>query len=703
MTLHILKRIQRSIRRVATLALLSATALHANAQYDGGKWRLYQSFKDITEIEPTGKEVFVLASNSIYSYNPDDASITIYDKTNSLSDISIRHIAWSKAGKKLIIAYDNSNIDLLTRDGQVTNVPDIYLKQTTFDKTINNIYLHGNSAYISTGFGVVRMNVDDGSITDSYQLGFPVNYCYIENNTIYAASQQEGIYSCTMDKNLLDKNNWERTGGYTERTVNRTNVYDEAGKCWWTATADGKLANYTIDAAGNKIYLTQGVAPDCPASNNFYRIYLNDGRLYGVSGIWSQETDGNRKGEVHVWDGSGWSEFETPANGKIYSFVDVLCLDFDPTDPSHVIVGAKSGLYEYNDGACTGNYDMDNSPLGSGVGSYNYTIVTSVKFDGAGNLWVFNPMVDNAIKKLELASGEWQSLRHGEISGESNYELANAFISPTNGRMWFTNNYYEQTRLYSYDYVNDEIVSYGPTYTNQNGTQITPHYVFALTEDREGNVWLGTDVGPIYLSAESIRTGSTTFTQYAVPRNDGTNYADYLLAGLDIRAIAIDGGNRKWIGTNSSGVFLISGDNNTQIQHFTTDNSPLMSNIVQSIAIDGTTGEVFFATDKGLCSYMSDATEPSTEMTKDNVYAYPNPVRPDYSGPITIVGLTYDAEIKITTANGALVAEGRSTGGTFTWDGCDAEGRRVASGVYMVHTSTASGDKGTVCKIAVVN
>ena len=518
MTLHILKRIQRSIRRVATLALLSATALHANAQYDGGKWRLYQSFKDITEIEPTGKEVFVLASNSIYSYNPDDASITIYDKTNSLSDISIRHIAWSKAGKKLIIAYDNSNIDLLTRDGQVTNVPDIYLKQTTFDKTINNIYLHSNSAYISTGFGVVRMNVDDGSITDSYQLGFPVNYCYIENNTIYAASQQEGIYSCTMDKNLLDKNNWERTGGYTERTVNRTNVYDEAGKCWWTATADGKLANYTIDAAGNKTYLTQGVAPDCPASNNFYRIYLNDSRLYGVSGIWSQETDGNRKGEIHVWDGSGWSEFETPANGKIHSFVDVLCLDFDPTNPGHVIVGAKSGLYEYNDGACTGNYDMDNSPLASGIGSYNYTIVTSVKFDSAGNLWVFNPMVDNAIKKLELASGEWQSFRHGEISGESNYELANAFISPTNGRMWFTNNYYEQTRLYSYDYVNDEIVSYGPTYTNQNGTQITPHYVFALTEDREGNVWLGTDVGPIYLSAESIRTGSTTVTQYAVPR-----------------------------------------------------------------------------------------------------------------------------------------------------------------------------------------
>ena len=167
--------------------------------------------------------------------------------------------------------------------------------------------------------------------------------------------------------------------------------------------------------------------------------------------------------------------------------------------------------------------------------------------------------------------------------------------------------------------------------------------------------------------------------------------------------MAVDGGNRKWFGTNNNGVFLISDDNNTQVQHFTTDNSPLLSNTIHDIAVDGSTGRVYFATDRGLCSYLSDATEPSTEMTKDNVYAYPNPVRPDYTGPITVVGLTYDAEVKITTSNGTLVAEGRSTGGTFTWDGCDSEGRRVASGVYMVHTSTSSGDKGTVCKIAIVN
>ena len=326
-----------------------------------------------------------------------------------------------------------------------------------------------------------------------------------------------------------------------------------------------------------------------------------------------------------------------------------------------------------------------------------------MKYDAAGDLWVFNSLTDNPMKRFTPSTGEWSEFPHGELANPANYELAHAFISPTNGRMWFTNNYYATTRLFSYDFAKDSLVSYGPRYVNQYGSPIAPNYLFCCTEDRKGNVWIGTDMGPLYLSAESIRDGSATFTQYAVPRNDGTNYADLLLAGIDTRAIAVDGGNRKWIGTNTNGVFLISGDNNTQVEHFTTDNSPLPSDIVQGIAVDGTTGTVYFATDKGLCSYRGDATEPSAEIVKENVYAYPNPVRPGYTGPITIVGLTLNADIKIVTANGTLVNQGTSTGGSYTWDGCDLEGRRVASGVYMVETATADGGKGTVCKIAIVN
>ena len=139
-----------------------------------------------------------------------------------------------------------------------------------------------------------------------------------------------------------------------------------------------------------------------------------------------------------------------------------------------------------------------------------------------------------------------------------------------------------------------------------------------------------------------------------------------------------------------------------QLQHFTTANSPLLSDAVRSIAINDATGEVFFGTENGLCSFVSDATQTATEMTKDNVYAYPNPVTPDYNGLITIVGLTLNADVKITSSSGKVIAQGRSNGGTFIWDGNDSSGKRVASGVYMVVTATSNGEKGTVCKIAIV-
>jgi len=150
-------------------------------------------------------------------------------------------------------------------------------------------------------------------------------------------------------------------------------------------------------------------------------------------------------------------------------------------------------------------------------------------------------------------------------------------------------------------------------------------------------------------------------------------------------------------------VFVISNDNMEQIHNFTTTNSPLLSDNIESISIDNETGEVFIATDKGLCSYMSGVDSSITEMTEDEVYAYPNPVTSDYNGLITITGLSNDANVKIMTTNGTVVAEGKSNGRFFTWNGRDKNGNRVASGIYMVATATSKGEKGVVCKIAIIN
>jgi streptogramin lyase len=290
------------------------------------------------------------------------------------------------------------------------------------------------------------------------------------------------------------------------------------------------------------------------------------------------------------------------------------------------------------------------------------------------------------------------SLYHDDLTFS---EMRCAMID-SRGLLWFVNDHWNTPALICYDIENDEVNVY-KNFVNQDGTSYTIFYVHCVTEDLEGNIWIGTNQGPFYVDKNQIGQSSITFNQVKVPRNDGSNYADYLLSGVDISSMAIDAGGRKWFGTFGNGVYLISSDNLNQISHFQTNESDILSDNINSIAIDQQKGIVYFATDKGLCSYASDATAVSETMNKDDVYAYPNPVTPDYTGLITVVGLSLNADVKITSSNGALIAEGKSNGGSFTWDGCDKQGRRVASGIYMVITATSDGKKGTVCKIAIIN
>ena len=668
---------------------------------DKGSWEIYTSYNDITEIEPAGNQVFALASNGLFSYHIKNGSVTTYDKANTLSDFDINHIAWNKNTKKLVITYTNGNIDLLDTNGNVVNVPDLYQKSMTDNKQINHINISGANVYLSLSFGIIKLDTKEGKILDTYKLGFNVNYSYIEDNCLYAASKEAGLYRGVLKNNLIDKNNWEKTGNFKEQTKNSTTVYDTTNKYWWTVK-EGKLTYYTLNTDKEKIYQTEGIIPDGPASNNFYRLYINKNKLYAVAGAWSQEKDCNNMGEVHVWNGEKWEEFEQPSDASLgHLYRDLLCLDFDPSKEGHIMVGSKAGLYEFQDGKFIKCYNKDNtsvitSPLGN-----NYTIISSVKYDATGKLWLLNSLGDNSILSFDQTTQEWKHYPHSEIGSNDRYNLTGLIIGKNNGNIWFVNNYYEKNRLYKYNYNTDELTMYGPTFTNEDGRDITPIYVHCLAEDRNGNIWIGTTSGPLYLSMSDIKNGNNIFTQHKVPRNDNTNYADYLLDNSNIRCIAVDGANQKWFGTDN-GVYLVSDDCNTQIYHFNTENSPLISNTIHSIAINNNAGKVYFATDKGLCSFNNGIVSPNAEMTKDNVYAYPNPVKPDYTGKINIVGLSFNADIKIVSTNGTLINEGRSAGGSYTWDGCDQNGKKVASGIYMVETATESGEKGVVCKIAII-
>lgn len=668
------------MKRTFLLAILTLSAtIMAVAQV--GTWKAYMAYHDITDVQKVENTLYVLASNSLYTYNTNDKSIQTYDKTNGLSDCEIKYIAWCQSAKRLLIAYSNGNFDIMDSNGEITNLPDFYNKTMTEDKTINDINIYGKYAYISTGFGILKIDVANAEIQETYNLGFNVNYSYIQDGKVFAASSAKGIYTASLNDNMQDPTLWIYTVAYTANKK----------------TVDQELLD-----------LAETLNPGGPKYNYFGFIkYAND-KLYTCGGVQNNII----KGTIQVLHNGDWEIYQDEGIKDItgINYQNIYAIDIDPLDNTHVFAGGMNGLYEFKNNSFVKYYDHQNSLIESYNGKSNeYQIIYSVIFDDKGSLFMLNSQSPTQSIIEMTKDGEWLShkkstlmkLDDGQIKNKSLGYLTN-MISDSQGYIWFVNNHWTVPSFYCYMPKIDSLLSFVPK-LNQDGTAIEiAQGIRCIAEDAEGNLWIGTSAGPIMLNKSDIMSESPTYNQVKVPRNDGSNLADYLLSSVDITAIAIDGANRKWFGTSGSGLYLISSDNMTQLQHFTTSNSDLLSDNIQSLAINGKTGEVFIGTSKGLCSYISDSSEPSTEMNKDNVYAYPNPVRSEYTGYITITGLTSNADVKITTSNGVLVAQGRSNGGTFTWDGCDEKGERVASGIYMVNTATSDGKKGTVCKIAII-
>ena len=671
-----------TIKRYLLVAAFILLA-YCNALAGGvGTWKNYLAYSDVQWVEEGSNKLYVLASNSLYTYNKNDQSIKTYDKVNGLSDTDIRFIAWNKTARRLVIIYSNNNIDLLDDRGNVTNVPDYYLKTTMADKTINGIDMSGVYCYLSTGFGLVKLNVAKAEISDSYNLSFPVNYSYIEGGYIYAASQSNGLYRAPLTANLLDKNNWTQVGGYVARPK----------------TMDANLLNQA-----------KTLNPGGPKYNGFtYIQYLNN-RLYTVPGMFkSGYGDSNTPGSVQILHDGEWTNYQENLSLKTgYDYLDNNVLAVDPRNANHVFVGGRTGLYEFLDGQLKAYYNKDNSLLqgamykGRELGN-NYVLINGLCFDNKGDLWILNSQASRENLLRLSADGQMTSFSKPALMKDGvGGSVLTSMVFDNLNNLWFCNDHWGYPALFCYQPATDKLLSF-TRFVNEDGSNLdlVPHSVMPLSN---GDVWVTTTIGPLLLSRSAIDNPETAvFTQVKVPRNDGTNLADYLLSGIDVTCMAIDGGGRKWFGTKANGVYLISADNMTQVKHITSSNSPLLSDNILSIAINNATGEVFFGTDKGLCSYMSDATTPSDQPSEDKTYAYPNPVKPGYTGPITIVGLSMNADVKIVTTNGVLVAAGISNGGSFIWDGKDKSGKPVASGVYMVESADEDGNNGVVCKVAIV-
>jgi ligand-binding sensor domain-containing protein len=370
----------------------------------------------------------------------------------------------------------------------------------------------------------------------------------------------------------------------------------------------------------------------------------------------------------------------------------------DPNDGKHAFVGMRNtGLIEYGPNGSTAVYNSTNSTIRPMDVDPANTWIGGVDFDLDGNLWVLSNLNSGQLAE-KTTGGQWRSFNLG--AAYNGYYMFNLIVDSYNqkwcnargaGLVVFNENDPSSSA--------DNQVAMLTTTPGKGG--LPTNDVYSIVEDHDQAIWVGSSAGVFVIyNPGNIFSGGNYDAQKILIEQDG--HAQYLLETEIVTAIAVDGANRKWFGTFSSGVYLMSPDGTKLIHAFNTDNSPLPSNSIASIAIDPVTGEVFFGTtDKGICSYRADATEGGEVC--DNYYVYPNPVRHDYHGPIAITGLVANASVKITDVSGQVVYQSKANGGQAVWNGNNFDGERAQTGVYIVFVTNDDGSETCITKMVFTN
>ncbi|HAN18297.1 MAG: hypothetical protein A2X13_04645 [Bacteroidetes bacterium GWC2_33_15] len=455
---------------------------------------------------------------------------------------------------------------------------------------------------------------------------------------------------------------------------------------YWLADMGNGLVKYSNSGVEYVMF-------NAPYAAESFAVETSNGKVLVSSGGISQ-AGGNVyiNGMAHLFENQHW---QTIFN---YSVSDIVVSRFDPENNNHFYSGSWGyGLMEYLDNEILNTYNTSNSSLQSIITGENYVRIGGLAFDTDHNLWITNSEVANIIS-VKKANGEWRSYNYDDVI--SNVRVGDIVVTKDNNK-WVVLPGREGLFVFNENQTidNESDDSYKRISILDEYGKLITNDVYSIAEDLDGDIWVGTDQGiVVFFNPGNVFDESGFYAQRIVLTIDGIT--QYLLKTEVITAIAVDGANRKWIGTNSSGVYLISEDGTEEQNHFTEENSPLLSNRIFDIGIDHESGEVFFATEKGLISYRGTATMGNDEFS--DVYAYPNPVRENYIGDITIRGLVSDVNVKITDISGNLVYETTAEGGQATWNGKNFSGQKVSTGVYLVFCTNNDGSKTHVTKLLVI-
>jgi hypothetical protein len=740
-----------------------------------GQWREHMDYRSGKRVALAADKVYVATNFGAYSVGREDGEITRISKVSGLNDVGVRTLNYDAASEKLIIAYNNSNLDVLYRN-DVINIPDIFRSTVTGDRTIYNISFHNNKAYLSTGLGVIVVDLQKYEISNTFIIGnnganVKVNGFAADATRFYAATE-EGLKVANQNAtNLNDYRSWTTVSGINGLpagavqqafTINSTivvqyfnTIYVSNGSNWqaiyndawrWESVNVSDAAiliseerfgwnerrvlsintsgviNATVQnnnelrypfhavKSGTEIWIADFEKGLVKAEGNLFERYaINspygplDGemsffnnKLYvaggSVNDAWNYQYNGSG---FFTFDGNEWKDYNRSNLSFMDTVLDIISIAVDPRDETIYAGSFGGGLLEFKSATQYKIYKQ-NSPLNVAIGDPNSYRVGGIAFDAANNLWISNFGGSNNFL-VKKADGAWRSFRVPFLIQDN---MVGAVLIDDADQKWIQgpqgNGLFVYNHGASIDNAGDDRWKWFQT--GRGSGNLPSNAVNCMVKDKDGFIWLGTDKGIaiIQCPADVFTTNGCEAFQPIVQQD---NFAGFLFENEDVRAIAVDAANRKWVGTRN-GVWLISADGEKVLERFTAENSPLLSNALIRIAIDPKTGEVYFSTFNGICSYRGGATEASENP--DKVIVFPSPVPPGYNGNIGIRGLPENSIVKIVELNGRLVYQTRSLGGQAVWNGRDYRNQRVSSGVYMVLAKDEFGVEKQVGKIVFI-
>jgi hypothetical protein len=467
-----------------------------------------------------------------------------------------------------------------------------------------------------------------------------------------------------------------------------------------TWVADKTLGLFKI----NNEYSLTSYPFEGPPKRNFFKMDSYNGNLIIAGGGLSDKTPIFSDAGIYSFIDEKWSLKDKQnmllwKNKNIWDFVSVA---INPLNKNEIAAATYS---EYplsilsNSEQVTDTFNFHNSPIQKTSLGNNWSYISDLKYDSKGNLWIFNGYSTNPLI-VYTKEKTWSTFNLGSSALN---KFTNDIAIDQNDNKWMT---IDGVGIIAYndngtitDKSDDKL-----KIINDGGTSgaLPSTSVNAIAFDLTNNLWIGTDNGfaILYNTSSVFDAAAGDYNTQRIKLEFEGN-VEYLLGNTNITDIEIDGANRKWLATANTGLFLLSTDGLEIIQHFTEDNSPLISDNIIDLEMNQKTGEIFIITDKGLVSYRSDASEGADDYSQ--VTVFPNPARPDFNGLITIQGIKADSDIKITDASGNLVFKTTSNGGTATWNGKTVEGERVKSGVYLIWTAVNEGKGRKVGKVVVIN